>query len=87
LTEKGYADDLSALVIGEPTNYNYKTGKEIQAIVISPLEDIQITPIKVSQAGESEQFCQAKGFRIIAGSEKFVAYSLFFLSFGLSPWL
>ncbi len=22
LTEKGYADDLSALVIGEPTNYN-----------------------------------------------------------------
>ncbi|NRE26649.1 heparinase [Enterococcus faecalis] len=49
----------------------YKTGKEIQATVISPLEDIQITPIKVSQTGENEQFCQAKGFRIIAGSEKF----------------
>ena len=45
--------------------------EKIQATVISPLEDIQITPIKVSQTGENEQFCQAKGFRIIAGSEKF----------------
>ena len=25
----------------------------------------------MSQTGENEQFCQAKGFRIIAGSEKF----------------
>lgn len=49
----------------------YKTGDEIQATLISSLNDIEIIPIKVSQVGESTQFSQAKGFRIKSGTDKF----------------
>ena len=54
--------------------FHYKTGKEIQATVISPLEDIRIMPVKVNQAGEDEPFCQAKGFCVITGEKKFYIF-------------
>ena len=37
------------------------------------MEDIQIMPVKVNQAGEDEPFCQAKGFCVITG-EKFYIF-------------
>ena len=42
--------------------------------MISPLEDIQIMPVKVNQAGEDEPFCQAKGFYVITGEKKFYIF-------------
>ncbi len=42
--------------------------------MISPLEDIQIMPVKVNQAGEDEPFCQAKGFCVITGEKKFYIF-------------
>ena len=38
------------------------------------MEDIQIMPVKVNQAGEDEPFCQAKGFCVITGEKKFYIF-------------
>ncbi|EEI12951.1 MULTISPECIES: hypothetical protein [Enterococcus] len=54
--------------------FHYKTGKEVQDTVISPLKDIQIMPVKVNQAGEDEPFYQAKGFCVITGEKKFYIF-------------